>query len=89
MDIRSNKGDMCNMVCENSILALGHRRGSIKSKKEFGEEVKCGGASPEDGVQTPFGIMRTEKEVKSVGGQTGLRLNPICCQNQSMPYRRW
>ena len=33
--------------------------------------MRCGGASPEDGVLTPLGIMIRERGVTSVGGQTG------------------
>ena len=34
-------------------------------------EVRCGGASPEDGGPKPLHITRREKGVKSAGDQTG------------------
>ena len=34
-------------------------------------KVRYGGASPEYGCLTPFGIMRRNKGVRSAGGQTG------------------
>ena len=36
MDIRSNEGDMCNMVWENTVLALGCQGGWIKSNRNLG-----------------------------------------------------
>ena len=33
-----NKGDMCNLVCENAVLELGRRGGWLNSKRNLGEK---------------------------------------------------
>ena len=60
MEIRSYKGDICYLVFENDVLALGRWRGWLKSNLDLGGGggVRCVGASPEYAVPTPLGIMR-------------------------------